>query len=412
MKRSVFILSLFMMLSTASYSQFVVDEAGRVALGDNLMSANDEPLPLHSDFSINSPGENNACMYVNNPNNGYGIKIHTPVNAEVPALSSGGLGNRSIPDKYGVFSQIDSNSSYHYYAIYGRSYNPYGNGSGYNYGVYGIAGNGYAGYNYGVFGSLYGTSNGAGVYGSSYSNDTGVGVTGKYAGYFRGNVYVTGTVNGVTISPSDYRLKKNIENIPEGTLDDIRKMNVVRFDYKQREVETDSCKSVLYDEKSPILTHKHYGLIAQELQKIYPDLVVEGDDGYLAVNYTEIIPLLIRSVQELSARLDAAEKNNARRSEGTTDITNLDVLCTTLYQNNPNPFTEKTTIACTIAETVRQATLYIYDMNGKQIAVYPVAERGDAQVVIEGNSLDAGMYMYSLIADSNVIDTKRMILTK
>ena len=51
-------------------------------------------------------------------------------------------------------------------------------------------------------------------------------------------------------------------------------------------------------------------------------------------------------------------------------------------------------------------------MNGKQIAEYPVSERGNAQVIIEGSSLEAGMYMYSLIADGNVIDTKRMILTR
>ena len=192
----------------------------------------------------------------------------------------------------------------------------------------------------------------------------------------------------------------------------IQQMNVVEFNYKQREVESDSVEVGLFDEESPILTHKHYGLIAQELQKIYPDLVVEDEEGYLSVNYVEIVPLLIRSIQELSAKLDEANKSIVLRGEGGTGIEAQDALQTELFQNTPNPFTEKTTIHCTIAETVSQAMLYVYDMNGKQIAEYPVVERGDAQVVIEGNSLDAGMYMYSLIADGNVIDTKRMILTK
>lgn len=84
---------------------------------------------------------------------------------------------------------------------------------------------------------------------------------------------------------------------------------------------------------------------------------------------------------------------------------------TTLCQNAPNPFTESTTIALSVAEGVTSAMLYIYDLNGKQIAEYPVTERGDTSIVIEGRSLDAGMYLYSLIADGNVIDTKRMILT-
>ena len=196
-------------------------------------------------------------------------------------------------------------------------------------------------------------------------------------------------------------------------MDDICKINVIKFNYKQREVENADGKMVgLYEEDSPVLTHKHYGVIAQELQKIYPDLVIEGEDGYLSVNYVELVPLLIQSVQELSAKLDEARKSNARRDDGTTDMTDLDVIKTELFQNTPNPFTEVTTIACTIAEDVRTAMLYIYDLNGKQIAEYPVDERGNTSVTIEGNSLNAGMYLYSLITDGKVIDTKRMIWTK
>ena len=67
---------------------------------------------------------------------------------------------------------------------------------------------------------------------------------------------------------------------------------------------------------------------------------------------------------------------------------------------------------CEIAEGAVQADIYIYDMNGKQITTYPIAERGATSITIEGRSLEAGMYLYALIADGQVIDTKRMILTK
>ena len=95
-----------------------------------------------------------------------------------------------------------------------------------------------------------------------------------------------------------------------------------------------------------------------------------------------------------------------------TDVTNIDAVVTTLYQNTPNPFTESTLIQCDVAETVVNADLYIYDMNGKQINTYPITERGATSITIEGRSLEAGMYLYALIADGQVIDTKRMILTK
>ena len=51
-------------------------------------------------------------------------------------------------------------------------------------------------------------------------------------------------------------------------------------------------------------------------------------------------------------------------------------------------------------------------MNGHQIDSMPIAERGDVSLTIEGSSLDAGIYMYSLITDGEVVDTKRLILTK
>jgi len=56
--------------------------------------------------------------------------------------------------------------------------------------------------------------------------------------------------------------------------------------------------------------------------------------------------------------------------------------------------------------------LYIYDMNGHQIDKRPIYNRGYVSIIIQGSSLDAGMYLYSLITDGAVVDTKRMILTK
>ena len=49
------------------------------------------------------------------------------------------------------------------------------------------------------------------------------------------------------------------------------------------------------------------GVIAQEIQKILPQAVIERDNGYLAVNYEKIIPLLIESIKELSAKIDRLE---------------------------------------------------------------------------------------------------------
>ena len=61
---------------------------------------------------------------------------------------------------------------------------------------------------------------------------------------------------------------------------------------------------------------------------------------------------------------------------------------------------------------VANASLYIYDMQGKQIKRVPVMQRGEGTGQIQGSELSAGMYIYTLIADNKMVDTKRMILTE
>jgi len=51
-------------------------------------------------------------------------------------------------------------------------------------------------------------------------------------------------------------------------------------------------------------------------------------------------------------------------------------------------------------------------MQGSQIKQIAVNERGDTSVIIEGSTLKAGIYYYTLIADDKEVDTKKMILTK
>ena len=61
-------------------------------------------------------------------------------------------------------------------------------------------------------------------------------------------------------------------------------------------------------------SNSHYGLSAQELQTIYPDLVTEGQDGYLAVNNVELIPILIQSIQDLKRELDELRNERLDRN--------------------------------------------------------------------------------------------------
>lgn len=55
---------------------------------------------------------------------------------------------------------------------------------------------------------------------------------------------------------------------------------------------------------------------------------------------------------------------------------------------------------------------YIYDLQGLQKKTYNIITKGKSSIIINGFELQPGMYLYTLIADNTVIDTKRMILTE
>ena len=161
--------------------------------------------------------------------------------------------------------------------------------------------------------------------------------------------------------------------------------------------------------------------MAAQLQQIYPDLVYENQQGDLCINYIEMIPLLVESIKELKAEITTLQRGNTgggavvmtRAAYSDTDIEkSTAITIPMLKQNSPNPFTENTVIEYTLPESIQNANIYIYDMNGKQIEQIALTERGESSVTVNGGELSAGMYLYSLIADGLVIDTKRMILTK
>ena len=89
---------------------------------------------------------------------------------------------------------------------------------------------------------------------------------------------------------SDSRLKKDIIDI-EGALDSVKAMRGVRYNW--------------VDPEKP---KREVGIIAQEVQAQYPEIVRERDNGFLVVDYTRLTAVLIQAVKELEARVAALEQ--------------------------------------------------------------------------------------------------------
>lgn len=179
------------------------------------------------------------------------------------------------------------------------------------------------------------------------------------------------------------------------------------------EEEVNAAKAQMESEADKAYRKIHFGLSAQELQTIYPNLVEEGQDGYLAVNYVELVPVLIKAIQELNEEIDALKGGDAvRKARSTSGIVKEQAPnVNRLYQNNPNPFKEQTLIRFTLADDATDAAVCIFDMTGKQLRRFPVTPGMDG-ITINGGDLGAGMFLYSLIVDGQEIETKRMILSK
>ena len=234
-----------------------------------------------------------------------------------------------------------------------------------------------------------------------------------YSGFFNGKVISV----GVVVS-SDKRLKKDIKT-EQSALEKIMQLKPVSYKYDRS---VSKWMNLEYERTS-------HGFIADEVKEVFPEIVNEFAEPVMgnakemaaarmfkAVNYTQLISVLTKAVQEQQAKIVALEE---QIKSSTTLVLNyqktLPVEITnksfSLSQNIPNPFTESTTISYTIPQNVSKALLAIFDLNGKMLLQYNL-QQGNNQVKINGSQLTAGMYIYSLIADGAEVVSKRMILTK
>jgi hypothetical protein len=95
------------------------------------------------------------------------------------------------------------------------------------------------------------------------------------------NLIVEGSIN----NPSDITLKKNIKKISKENNENTLNLEPIEFIYK-----------------NDLKEQNHFGFIAQDVEKIYPNLVL-NQSGYKTINYIEIIPLLVSKIKEMQEEI-------------------------------------------------------------------------------------------------------------
>lgn len=214
---------------------------------------------------------------------------------------------------------------------------------------------------------------------------------------------------GRMLIQSDERYKENIEPVLD-VLEELKSLEPVTYNLKSR---SKSLSNMEADGS------ERYGFLAQNVKEVFPELVYIDSRGYMSVDYIGLIPILVQSIRELRAEL--AEVKGAKQEENdnpalATQAASQEELEASmngakLYQNAPNPWSSETVIRYNLPQSVSSAMIYVYDMQGTQLKSIPASGRGESQVTLTARDLKAGMYIYALVADGQLIDSKKMILT-
>lgn len=111
----------------------------------------------------------------------------------------------------------------------------------------------------------------------------------KYPVLINNDLIVTGSL----YNTSDERLKENILDISKEMSDDLFTINPILFNYK--------------GEPS---NNKHFGVLAQEVEKVFPELVKNNNiSGYKTVNYQEFIPIMLAKMKKMQYEIDEIKQN-------------------------------------------------------------------------------------------------------
>lgn len=256
-----------------------------------------------------------------------------------------------------------------------------------------------------------------------------------------GFVYSSGNV-----TLSDSTCKMNIQPLLS-PLAKLKNLQGVSFNYK-------------YDQNKPALTaieqatlgatpeigHKiageqggrRIGLLAQDVEKVFPEAVRTMYDGSKGVIYEDLVAVLVEALKEMQ---DSVTAQAARMESYQQQLNALQAFVYTanqsalspsspqarakasgnemgqgeaeLKQNVPNPFNRTTTIAYRLPSEASRAAICIYNLNGVQLKQYPAdTSLSEGEITIEASTFTPGMYIYALIIDGRLSDAKRMVVTE
>jgi len=215
------------------------------------------------------------------------------------------------------------------------------------------------------------------------------------------NGWVNST-NGFLVG-SDRRFKKDIQPI-EGAMDKIRRLQGTTYTMRADE----------FPERA-FGEGRQYGFIAQDLERVIPELTGANSDGYYAVNYIALIPVLTEAIKEqdktiTDLRAEVAELrsqfNDLKAGQQPGDLQGY-----RLDQNAPNPTGGSATIGYALPIGTVGARITVYDLTGRTLKTWVLSDT-EGQITVNAGELTSGLYLYDLQVGGRQILERKMSVVK
>lgn len=255
-------------------------------------------------------------------------------------------------------------------------------------------------------------------------------------------------VNGVNIT-SDARLKENVESL-QNTLGIIDQLNGVSYNYKlseinkyrepdgskfsqdlstqkntnsdlstnaaltEKEIQDKLYQSEIERKEAEEASRKRIGFLAQDVEKVLPELVRTDENGIKSIDYTGFIPLIVESLKEMQQTIqdqqNEIENLRSLLPEGTksmlrsTSTNNINVVEGAKLYNRAG-----TSVSYILPSAFSNAYLQVFDIAGRILKKITLTTPNDI-VEINPSEIGLGTFIYVLYVDGQKADTLKKII--
>lgn len=214
---------------------------------------------------------------------------------------------------------------------------------------------------------------------------------------------VNGVVRGQAfLAYSDSKLKTNVKDV-QHSLEIIQALEGKTYDWNQKAKDEFNADN-----------GRHIGFLAQDVEKIVPEIVTKDNTNTLAINYTELIPILTEGIKEQQRQIEELRKEvmllKAKKDQPETED----------YGNNqgafkifPNPSNTHVTFEIASQEGLcNESLLVITDLSGKIVKELKLSPTDDRLIKLEQGTLIPGLYIASLLNNNKPIQSLSFAITQ